>query len=664
MALETLISNPGVRRDGTQLDSAFYSDSVWVRWQRGKPRKMGGYRSMSALANGPVRSLLVDSRNGINSAHVFSPYGVQRLQFSTTGAGGSLEDRTPIGFVADPKLTWSQDVMVSSTGGSYSALLAASSPDIDDIASDVAGRLYTGDMTTTAPLTVVSDSTGPIAVSGGVVVLQPFCFVYGSNGLIRNSNANDFSASATPGQGWTTGGSGFANKANPAGTKIIYGAPVRGGSQSPAGLFWALDALIRVSFNGNAGATGTIWNYDTLSSPTSVLSKKAIVEHDGKFFWPGTDRFLFYAGVVQELPNQMNSNWFFDNLNFAARNKVWGTAIPRYGEIWWFYPRGSSTECDSAVIFNYNEGTWYDATKVRDAGSVVKTFQYPVWVGSEDSLASTVLPIGVILSTTGTTAIGNATLNFASTTGVIDGMFVTGDPGIPAGTTVTSHTGTTVLMNNTATIIVPIGANITFSSMSAAPINRGETVTGGTTGAVGTVARSSLVALNVYNITGTFNSTETLASSGGHSAKMDGAPFPQRLDTLYQHEFGYDKIVGSTVTAIPASFTSKSLGYAIDSPASQGASDPDVMTNVGTFIPDFNQVGALSVTVQGRSYPQDPLQNLQTLTVGPTDAFADFRVQERELYVKIESNDAGGFFEQGLVKIELSPGDRRSTRQT
>ena len=84
------------------------------------------------------------------------------------------------------------------------------------------------------------------------------------------------------------------------------------------------------------GAAG--WQYDTLSQPTSILSKKGIVEHDGKFFWPGTDRFLFYNGVVQELPNQMNSNWFFENINFENRNKVWGTKIHWSSEPGGFYP--------------------------------------------------------------------------------------------------------------------------------------------------------------------------------------------------------------------------------------------------------------------------------------------------------------------------------------
>jgi len=153
-------SDPGVRRDGTLLDSNFYNDGIWVRWQRGRPRKMGGYRAMSQLANGPVRSLLVDSRNAVNSVHYFSQWGVQRQQFSASGAGGGLEDRTPLDFVPDSRYTWSQAVMTSSTGGSYSALLACATPDVDQIDSDTGGPVYQGNMATGEPLaTMICDAS-------------------------------------------------------------------------------------------------------------------------------------------------------------------------------------------------------------------------------------------------------------------------------------------------------------------------------------------------------------------------------------------------------------------------------------------------------------------------------------------------------------------------
>lgn len=653
------VSQAGVRRDGTELDSSFYNEGVWVRWQRGKPRKIGGYRAMSQLANGPVRSLLVDSRNGTNSAHYFSPWGVQRQQFSAQGAGGGLEDRTPISFTPDQKLTWSQAIMTSSTGADYSALLACATPDVDQIDSDVVGQLYQGDMANSSLLAPVSSASGPIQVSGGVTVLQPFCFVYGSNGLIKNSNPNDFSNSGT--LGWTVGGGSLANEANVAGTKFIYGAPVRGGGQSPAGLFWALDALVRVSFN--AGSTAFPWNYDTLAQPTSILAKKGVVEHDGKFFWPGMDRFLFYNGVVQELPNQMNSNWFFDNLNYAARNKVWGTKIGRYGEIWWFYPRGTATECDSAVIFNYLENTWYDASKVRSAGGQVQQFQYPVWAGSEDGSQTIVLTVGFRVANSAQTASGNNVLTFASTAGVVDGMVVTAGVGVPAGTTVVSHTGTTTTISANTTAIVPTGTPITFSSMTS-PFLPGDTVTGATTGATGTVVRATQTALNLRSpTTGTFNSSEIL--NGPHSAVAvsKAAPYAQQLDAAYQHEFGYNKIIGQEISAIRSSFTSKSFGFAVGDPFMEAMATKDIMTDMQRLDPDFKQVGDLEVTVSGRSFTRDPFRDLETKTCRADDPFVSFNCQERELRLKIESNVRDGNFEQGQAYLQLDAGDERSSAE-
>jgi len=63
---------------------------------------------------------------------------------------------------------------------------------------------------------------------------------------------------------------------------------------------------------------------------------------------------------VKEVPNNFNTNWFFDNLNFEQRQKVFAFKVPRFGEIWWCFPKGNATECTHAVIFNVREGYWYD----------------------------------------------------------------------------------------------------------------------------------------------------------------------------------------------------------------------------------------------------------------------------------------------------------------
>jgi hypothetical protein len=663
-----LNSQPGVRRDGTQLDSPYYNDGVWVRWQRQRPKKIGGYRMMSQLANGPIRSMLVDSRNGINSVHSFSAWGIQRLQFNTSGAGGNLDDRTPANYVADARNTWTHATLFSGIGAPYTALLAASTPDLTTIDSDELGNVWYGNVTDSSAMAQMTANfngvaAGPLMVSGGITVLQPFAVVFGSNGLIKNSKENDFSPT-----GWDPFVAGtFANEANVAGTKFVAGAPVRGGSQAPAGLFWALDALVRMSFVG--GAAG--WQYDTLSQPTSILSKKGIVEHDGKFFWPGTDRFLFYNGVVQELPNQMNSNWFFENINFENRNKVWGTKIPRWGEIWWFYPRGAATECDHAVIFNYLENTWYDAKKERSAGGQVQLFPFPIWGGREDRFDSTVLTIGFIRYTSAQVAAGVTSLPFAATTGVVDGMVVVG-PGIPPGAKVASHTTTAVVLTAATTAIVFAGTPITFSTMTS-PFLRSDMVTGVSSGAFGTVVRADYIHLNVDKVTGKFNTdglgnvipTESLTGPHGAVATSMQAPYVQEVDSIYQHETGVNKIFNQEVIAIEASFTSKDFGFATGQPFAESPTTNDVTTRVVRIEPDFNQVGPLLMTIQGRSFPKDDFAEVASVDISQESKFEDIRdAQSRLLRIKITTNSRNGDFEQGKVMLTLQPGDERSEEIT
>jgi len=63
----TINTQPGIRRDGTVLDGDQYSDGLWVRFQRGRPRKVLGVKRISNQIYGPTRGMFVDSNNGINN---------------------------------------------------------------------------------------------------------------------------------------------------------------------------------------------------------------------------------------------------------------------------------------------------------------------------------------------------------------------------------------------------------------------------------------------------------------------------------------------------------------------------------------------------------------------------------------------------------------------
>ena len=96
----TINTQPGIRRDGTTLDGDQYSDGLWVRFQRGRPRKMAGYRRISNQIYGPTRGMFVDSANGINNIFTSYASGLQVIGVDNSGVGSGVSNFTFTGPVA------------------------------------------------------------------------------------------------------------------------------------------------------------------------------------------------------------------------------------------------------------------------------------------------------------------------------------------------------------------------------------------------------------------------------------------------------------------------------------------------------------------------------------------------------------------------------------
>ena len=437
---------PGIQRDGTLFDAPCYVDGSWMRFQRGRPRKMGGFKGIFQNAENISRGMIMSTENGLN--YVYSGYN-NGLQYWVTdnddGVGSGPTSVSLTGFTSSDQNMWQFDIGYDSNGSGANVLVAHPGQNLLHIDSTVntpvlqgafpggamtevgkftasvtlnsttlgvitglnalvyPGQLVTGTgipVGTTVVSAVVAGSNtnvtfsnaatvssvqtltfdNQINVSGGCCLIYPYLFVYGNNGLIQNSSAGNF-------QNWVAAD---ANATNVATGKIVKGLPVRGGTTSPSGLFWSLDSLIRVSFApATVGTSTTYWKYDIISSQSSLLSSASIIEYDGIYYWCGVDRFLQYNGVVQELVNPMCMNHFFDNLNYAQRQKVWASKVPRWGEIWWFYPRGDSTECNDAVIYNVRDKVWYDVGEGlgarRSAGTFSEVFRFPIWAGNDQN---------------------------------------------------------------------------------------------------------------------------------------------------------------------------------------------------------------------------------------------------------------------------------------
>lgn len=439
-AVISLSIKPGIQRDGTLFDAPNYVDGYWVRFQRGRPRKVGGYNAIFLNASEISRGMVMQSQQGLNYVYSGSANYLQQWQTANTdGVGSGPVNISMSNFTASANNLWQFDVGYNSSvsglqvvahpgqnlqyidstvntpvlsgsfpGGSLSKVgvftatgtiasttftissanylisagqsvsgggLAAGTTVVSSVVAGSTTTVTLSNSGTSGAQTLTFDNN--ISVSGGACMIYPYLFVYGNNGLIQNCSAGNFA-------NWV---GADANANNVSSTKVVKGIALRGGTTSPAGLFWSLDQLTRVSYAPTTVGSSTLyWRYDIISTQTSIMSSQCVIEYDGLIYWVAVDRFMVYNGVVQEIPNPQNMNFFFDNLNYAQRQKVWATKVPRWGEIWWFYPAGNSTECNNAIVYNVREQTWYDAGfapgAARSAGVFSEVFRFPIWAGN------------------------------------------------------------------------------------------------------------------------------------------------------------------------------------------------------------------------------------------------------------------------------------------
>ena len=650
-----LDTKPGVQRDGTVFDKQFYNSGRWVRFQRGRPRKIGGFREIVNDLAGPSRGIYLNPQQNFNN--VFSGYsgGMQLLPINNSGTGSGITDMTLSDFTANANNLWQFDTFYDVSGSGNNLLLAHPGQNLTLIDNNVNTPVLGGDITGTtmsaigvftdtattingnpvitlaaanilvgagqtvtgagipSGTTVLSVSTTSVTlsanatasatvtvtfdnnvdVSGGVVTLHPYVFVYGNDGLIRNcsaGNAND----------WV---SADANEVSVATGKIVQGLPVRGGSNAPSGLFWSLDSLIRVSYIGGVGTPPQFWRYDLISSQSSILSSQSVIEYDGVYYWCGVDRFLLYNGVVKEIPNTFNQNYFFDNLNYDAREKVWVSKVPRFGEIWWFYPRGNATECTDAILYNVRENCWYDAGEAtgaqRSAGYFSQVFHYPI--AAEWNANAT----GGVLAFTLTNA------GSGYTDGTYNNQALTGGTG-------TGATANIVVAGGIVTSVVINGHGVNYT--------------------VADVLSAALPAGSNFAIT--ISSLMTFVS-------------------LWQNEIGTDKVQGATALAIESYFETNDLGWVSGGPAQPSPVGDNKALHLERVEPDFVQEGEMELYVTGRPFAQADDVTTGPYTFDPATRKIDMREQRRELRLKFVSNVAGGDYQLGRVILDADTGDVR-----
>jgi len=301
------------------------------------------------------------SVNQTQYVHLGSANELTQRRINNLGVQTGFNDRTPA-LVGSTDNIWQFDAIFDVIAGE-TVLVAHVAPNMN-IASDDVQPFWYGPLTGVAPLAAIGVNRDPL--SGGGFVVGGYYITFGSGGQIQWNQ--------TPNNVADTVDEDFITQ-----QKIIRGLQVRGGGV-PAGLLWSLDSLLIMSLN--AGGT-PIWDFDTVGE-ISVMSSRSIIEYDGIYFWPGVDRWLSYNGVIREIPNTFNTNFFFDRINMAQRQKCFAYKVPRFGEIWWCFPLDDATECNHAIIYNVRENYWYDTALPnggRSDGIYAKVYFKPFMTG-------------------------------------------------------------------------------------------------------------------------------------------------------------------------------------------------------------------------------------------------------------------------------------------
>jgi hypothetical protein len=104
----------------------------------------------------------------------------------------------------------------------------------------------------------------------------------------------------------------------------------------------------------------------------------------------GTDGFYYYDGSLHRLVCSLDE-FVFDQdgegrLNFYQKEKVFCDTIKEFNEIIWLYSTEDSLENNRYILFNVQEGLWYDGTIDRTVWLDKDVFSRPYGISSSGKL--------------------------------------------------------------------------------------------------------------------------------------------------------------------------------------------------------------------------------------------------------------------------------------
>ena len=369
---------PGVFRNGTERQSAgrWYNANL-VRWYQEEVRPIGGWAAHSPNVPLGAARALITWRDNLASSWI--AIGTHTHLYVMNRAG-ALFDITPTGYIsgnADATIGggWGDSAYGTGTYGTprldITNIIDATVWSLDTFGQNLVGcnaddgKIYQWVPPNSGVLaTLLPNAPGAASL---VVTQERFLMAFGTADPRTVSWSDQQNATV-----WT------ASATNQAGSFPLqtFGRIMCVKRLTGATGIWTDTDFWLANYIGGT----LVYSFTKASSGCGVASRQAVAVTDAQAAWMGANGFWLYDGYVKPLNCDVHDA-VFSNINRRQISKVYAVLNSQFGEVWWFYPSGSSNEIDSYVIWNYRENQWSMGSLIRTAGADAGgPFTYPLMI--------------------------------------------------------------------------------------------------------------------------------------------------------------------------------------------------------------------------------------------------------------------------------------------
>jgi len=103
------------------------------------------------------------------------------------------------------------------------------------------------------------------------------------------------------------------------------------------------------------------FSISTVTDSYGAQTLEAVQEYDGRHIVVGSNDIYIFEGhpaSIKSVSDTRVRKYFFDNLNKAVEQKLFVLRYQAKDEIWFCYPKGTSTTINEVLCWNYRNNTW------------------------------------------------------------------------------------------------------------------------------------------------------------------------------------------------------------------------------------------------------------------------------------------------------------------